>query len=58
MFTGRIVSIALLATSAMLMLTQIGAAQRPAGQSPPSLIVTPASSLAAVHSHPNVLSFE
>jgi hypothetical protein len=45
MFIGRIVPIALLATSAMLMLTQIGAAQRPAGQSPPSLIVTPASSL-------------
>src|SRR5262245_5356901 len=35
----------LVATSAMLMLTQIGAAQRPAGQSPPSLIVTPASSI-------------
>jgi hypothetical protein len=46
MFIGRIVSIALLATSAMLMLTQIGAAQRPAGHSPPSLIVTPASSMA------------
>jgi hypothetical protein len=46
MSIGRIVSIALLATSAMLMLTQIGAAQRPAGQSPPSLIVTPSSSVA------------
>src|SRR5262252_6287467 len=46
MFIRRIISIALLATSAMLMLTQIGAAQRPAGQSPPSLIVTPASSVA------------
>ena len=46
MFIGRIVPIALLATSAMLMLTQIGAAQRPAGQSQPSLIVTPASSMA------------
>src|SRR5438309_956744 len=46
MSIGRIVSIALLATSAMLMLTQIGAAQRPAGQSPPSLIVTPSSSMA------------
>jgi hypothetical protein len=45
MFIGRIVSIALLATSAMLMLIEIGAAQRPAGQSPPSLVVTPASSL-------------
>jgi hypothetical protein len=46
MSIARIVSIALLATSAMLMLTQIGAAQRPAGQSQPSLIVTPASSMA------------
>jgi hypothetical protein len=45
MFIGRIVPIALLATSAMLMLTQIGAAQRPAGQSQPSLIVTPSSSM-------------
>jgi hypothetical protein len=46
MSIGRIVSIGLLATSAMLMLTQIGAAQRPASQSQPSLIVTPASSMA------------
>jgi len=45
MFIGRIVPIAFLATSTMLMLIEIGTAQRSAGQPPPSLIVTPASSL-------------
>jgi hypothetical protein len=44
--TGQIASIALLAIPALLLLTQIGAAQRPAGQSPPSLIVTPTTSIA------------
>ena len=43
---GQITSIALLAIPATLLLTQIGAAQRPAGQSPPSLIVTPSTSIA------------
>jgi hypothetical protein len=46
MATGRIASIGLLATSAMLMLTQTSAAQRPAGESPPLLIVTPSTSIA------------
>ena len=43
MATSRIRSITLLVTSAML---SIGAAQRPAEQSPPSLIVTPSRSIA------------
>ena len=43
--TGQIASIALLAIPATLLLPQIGAAQRPAGQSPPSLIVTPSTSI-------------
>jgi hypothetical protein len=45
MVTGQIASIALLAISAMLLLTPIGAAEKPAGLSPPSLIVTPATSM-------------
>ena len=44
--TGQIASIALLAVSATLLLTQVGAAQRPPEQSPPSLVVTPSSSIA------------
>lgn len=42
---GQIASIALLAIPALLGMKQIGAAQRPAGQTPPSLIVTPSSSI-------------
>jgi hypothetical protein len=42
----RIASIVLLATSAMLMLTQSSAAQRPTGEPSPSLIVTPSTSIA------------
>jgi len=44
--TGRIASTALIAPLAILLLTQIGVAQRPAGQSLPSLIVTPSTSIA------------
>lgn len=44
--TGRIASTALIAISAILLLTQIGVAQRPAAQSVPSLIVTPSTSVA------------
>ena len=44
--TGQIASIALLAVSATLLLTQVAAAQRPPEQSPPSLVVTPSSSIA------------
>ena len=44
--TGRTASTALIAISAILLLTQIGVAQRPAGQSLPSLIVTPSTSVA------------
>ena len=36
----------MIAISAILLLTQIGVAQRPAGQSLPSLIVTPSTSVA------------
>ena len=43
--TGRTASTALIATSAILLLTQIGVAQRPAGESLPSLIVTPSTSI-------------
>jgi hypothetical protein len=46
MATGRIASTALIATLAILLLTQIGVAQRPAGQSLPSLMVTPSTSFA------------
>ena len=43
--TGQIASITLLAIPAILLLTQVTAAQqRPAGQSAPSLIVTPSTS--------------
>jgi hypothetical protein len=44
--TGQIASIALLAIPAILLLTETSAAQRPAEQSPPSLIVTPSTSIA------------
>src|SRR5215211_2247383 len=44
--TGHKASIALLAIPATLLLTQSGAAQRPAGQSRPSLIVMPSTSIA------------
>jgi hypothetical protein len=44
--TGPIASIALLAIPVTLLLTQIGAAQRPTGQSSPSLIVMPSTSIA------------
>src|SRR5258705_7870283 len=44
--TGRTASTALIAISAILLLTQIGVAQRPVGQSLPSLIVTPSTSIA------------
>jgi hypothetical protein len=43
--SGHVASIAS-AIPALLLLTQIGAAQRPTGQSPPSLIVTPLTSIA------------
>ena len=43
--TGRTASTALIAISAILLLTQIGVAQRPAGESLPSLIVTPSTSI-------------
>jgi hypothetical protein len=46
MASGQIASIALLAIPAILLLTQTSAAQRPAGQSPPTLIVTPSTSIA------------
>jgi hypothetical protein len=46
MATGRIASTALIAISAILLLTQVGVAQRPAGQSLPSLVVTPSTSIA------------
>jgi hypothetical protein len=46
MATGRIASTTLIATLAILLLTQIGVAQRPAGQSLPSLTVTPSTSFA------------
>ena len=45
--TGHIASITLLAIPAILLLTQVTAAQqRPAGQSASSLIVTPSTSIA------------
>src|SRR5262249_24868639 len=45
--TGQIASITLLAIPAILLLTQVTAAQqRPPGQSAPSLIVTPSTSIA------------
>src|SRR5258707_12793686 len=44
--TARTASTALIAISAILLLTQIGVAQRPVGQSLPSLIVTPSTSIA------------
>jgi hypothetical protein len=44
--TGQIASIALLVVSASLLSTQVGAAQRLTEQSPPSLIVTPSTSIA------------
>jgi hypothetical protein len=46
MATGRIASAALIAIPAMLLLTQIGVAQRPPEQSLPTLIVTPSTSIA------------
>jgi hypothetical protein len=46
MATGQIASIALLTIPAILLLMETSAAQRPAGQSPPSLIVTPSTSIA------------
>jgi len=46
MAIGSIASIALLTIPAILLLTQNTAAQSPAGQSPPSLIVTPSTSVA------------
>src|SRR5262249_21456338 len=46
MDTGQIASIALLTIPAILLLTQTSPAQRPAGESPPSLIVTPSTSMA------------
>jgi hypothetical protein len=46
MATGRIASTTLITTLAILLLTQIGVAQRPAGQSLPSLTVTPSTSFA------------
>ena len=42
----RLASIALLGLPAMLLSAQIAAAQKPAGQSPPTLIVTPSTSIA------------
>jgi hypothetical protein len=45
MATGQIVSISLLGISTMLLLTPIGAAEKPAGLSQPSLVVTPATSI-------------
>jgi hypothetical protein len=46
MATGQIGSTALFVTMAMLLSTQIGAAQRSAEQSSPSLIVTPSTGIA------------
>jgi hypothetical protein len=46
MATGQMATTALLAIPATLLLTQIGAAQRPTGQSAPSLIITPSTSIA------------
>jgi hypothetical protein len=46
MATGRIASTALIAISAILLLTQIGVAQRPPEQTLPTLIVTPSTSIA------------
>jgi len=46
MATGQIASIALLTIPAILLLAQKSAAQRPTGQSSPSLIVTPSTSIA------------
>jgi hypothetical protein len=46
MATGRLASIALLGIAAVLLGIQIAGAQRPADQSPPTLMVTPSSSIA------------
>jgi hypothetical protein len=46
MATRRLASIVLLCIPAMLLSTEIAAAQKPTGQSPPTLIVTPSTSIA------------
>ena len=46
MATRRLASIVLLCTPVMLLSIEIAAAQRPTGQSPPTLIVTPSTSIA------------
>ena len=46
MATGQIASIALLTIPAILLLPQTSVAQRTSGQSSPSLIVTPSTSIA------------
>jgi len=46
MTTRRVASIVLLCIPAMLLSTEIAAEQKPTGQSPPTLIVTPSTSIA------------